>query len=136
MTTDTEKPQLTDEKIIDGYVRLRDKVEKAERDLKAQLLPIRNTMDALQTEMHKRFLERGTKGSKAATGTAFFKTVSSVKVVNFIETLEVIKKEGRWSLLEARISKKGAMDYKEETGDILPGTALSEFTEVQFNRPR
>lgn len=120
--------------VIRGYVELRDQLDARKKEQAMELAPLREKMDKIEAWLQNQLQSQGLKNFKGASGTAFLKEVSSATVQDWDATLEFIKSQGRWELLERRVSKTVVEDYAETTGEVPPGVELKRETVVQVRR--
>lgn len=122
------------DEVIKGYVELRDRLDARKKEQALELAPMREKMDKIEAWLQNQLQSQGLKNFKGASGTAFLKEVSSATVQDWDATLEFIKSQGRWELLERRVSKTVVEDYAETTGEVPPGVELKRETIVQVRR--
>lgn len=122
------------DEVIKGYVELRDRLDARKKEQALELAPMREKMDKIEAWLQNQLQSQGLKNFKGTSGTAFLKEVSSATVQDWDATLEFIKSQGRWELLERRVSKTVVEDYAETTGEVPPGVELKRETIVQVRR--
>ncbi len=120
--------------VIRGYVKLRDEKEDLERKHKEELAPVRERMQKIEAWLQNQLQEQGLTNFKGESGTAFLQEASSATVADWDATLDFIKKNGAWELLERRVSKTVVQDFIESTGDIPPGVSYKRETVVRIRR--
>lgn len=120
--------------VIKGYVKMRDALDARVAEQKAELVPMRENMRKVEAWLQNQLQTQGLKNFKGASGTAFLKEVTSATVQDWDATLEFIKTNERWELLERRVSKTVVEDYAESTGEIPPGVELKREIVVQVRR--
>lgn len=102
-------------KIIKWYIRLRDQKKELEEKHKQELAPIKEKMELAEAALQKIMQDQGLTNLKTNGGTAYVVTEVQPKVVDWESTLEWIRKNSRWDVLERRVNKTQA---KEEE---IPG---------------
>lgn len=120
--------------VIKGYVKMRDALDARVAEQKAELVPMRENMRKVEAWLQNQLQTQGLKNFKGASGTAFLKEVTSATVQDWDATLEFIRTNERWELLERRVSKTVVEDYAESTGEIPPGVELKREIVVQVRR--
>lgn len=118
------------EAIIDHYVVLRDRIADIEARHKEELQPIKDDMQLIEAALLKHFLDTGTESMKTKAGTAYKTEAVSVKVRDWNDTLDRIRAQERWDLLEARVNKTAYM----EGGEQWPGVEVTRALKVNVRR--
>lgn len=118
------------DKIVAHYVTLRDRVTEMEAEHNEQLKPIKADMQMIEAAILASLQATGTESVKTASGTAYKSEVASVKVRDWASTLEWIKENEAWDMLEARVNKSAYM----ESGAALPGVEISKLVKVNIRR--
>ena len=122
------------DEVIKGYVGLRDQLDARVKEQKLEIAPLREKMDKIEAWLQNQLQSQGLKNFKGESGTAFLKEVTSATVKDWDATLEFIRSQERWELLEHRVSKTVVQDYADTTGEIPPGVELKRETVVQVRR--
>lgn len=125
---------LPDDKLIEMYVKLRDREGETKKRHTEELLPMRRVMLAIEGALMKRLLERSTTSTKGPSGTAYMSEDTSVQVRAWSETFGFIQNKELWELLEARVSKTAALAYMGETGEEIPGVVVRRENKVHVRR--
>lgn len=120
-----DKPYMTVDSVIENYVRLRDKKKAVEDRHKQELAPFRETMDQLEAWLLEALNQAGLDSMKSPHGTAFKSTKSSAVVRDWQATLDYIRRNEAWDLLEARVAKTTAIGIIKETNQPIPGVETS-----------
>lgn len=133
---DVTQTDLTNDQLIDAFVKLRDKSEDMEADLKKRLAPVKEAMARIEAVMHKRLVDSGTDAFKTGSGTAFLKEQTSVTVKEWAsQTLPFIIANNRWDLLEASVGKKATLAHMEANGgNPPPGVKFTSRIVCQIRR--
>lgn len=122
------------DKAIETYVKTRDKVDKIKKEQVDQLRPYYDLLEKLEGWLQGKMTELNLTSLKGASGTAFTKTTTSAKVADWENTLAAIVRDGRYELLEQRVSKKAVEEYVEAFGEPPPGVLITRETVVQVRR--
>lgn len=117
--------------LIGKYVEVRDRKAALVADHKTKVAKFDDALDKLEAVLLAQFEQLGTDSVKTAHGTAYKTTKNSYQVADWEATLDFIRENELWHILEKRVAKAGVDAYKEENGDILPG--LNARTEVTVN---
>ena len=126
--------QTTVDKVIKGYVMLRDKKNEMKKDQAEALRPITEKMMVLEGWLQRDLMARGVESEKSKKGTAFLSTVSSATVKDRDAFLAFVKEKEMWDLLENRAAKSVVQDYLEETNEVVPGVNYQETKVVRIRR--
>lgn len=116
-------------KLIETYVKLRDKKKELQDKLKADLEPIEEGLMKIESRVLQVMQETGVDKLAGSAGTAFSKINTSVTVADWDKVVEYVRDNDAFDLLEKRVSKTAA----QERGDV-PGLAVSQTKVVQFRR--
>jgi hypothetical protein len=117
--------------LIEKYVVAREKKSELTAAYKEKVAKIDNVLEKIEAVILTQFTQMGTDSVKTPHGTAYKSTKTSYQVADWDATLDFIKANELWHILERRVAKAGVDAYKEENGDILPG--LNARTEVTIN---
>src|SRR5262245_55048992 len=117
---------MTPAVMIEKYLQLRNKVDAIKQQHKDQLEPYTTVMEQLENELLKHLNTAGVNSTNAPAGTAYKSTATSVTVSDWPKTLEHIRTNNLWDLLEARVGKTAAVEIIEETKKPIPGVTVSQ----------
>jgi hypothetical protein len=123
----------TADDLIGKYVQLRDKEAEIKERHKEELKPYKDAMAKLEKALQDMLQEQGVNSMKGAHGTVYRQEVSNLKVTDFNETLQYIKDNERWDLLEKRVNKTVVQEIQQE-GEDVPGTEIERTLKVQVRR--
>lgn len=126
--------RMTVDTMIEKYVKLRDRKKELEDAHKSQLAPFNEALDRLEGYMLEAMNEAGLSSMKSPHGTAYKSMRTSAKVIDWMSTLNYIKENNAWDLLEARVSKLAAQQIIEETKLPIPGVETSSEVCVNVRR--
>jgi hypothetical protein len=112
--------------MIEKYVKLRNRVEEIKKQHKDQLAPYVSTMSQLENLLLEHLNTNSLQSINGAGGTAYKQTATSVTVQDWEKTLEYIRANEAWDLLEARVSKTAAIETVEETKKPIPGVVFNQ----------
>lgn len=119
------------DKVIAHYVELRDKKQDMEKRHKQELEPIKQDMELIEAALQKDLQDQGLTQFKGAHGTAFIKTLTNTKVVDWEgAALPWLVEHERWDLLERRINKTNMLETETE----VPGVESQQVQKLQINR--
>jgi hypothetical protein len=124
----------TIQEAIDGYIKLRDKVDEIRKRQSEELKPLRENMKTLEAWFLRELDQQGAKSIAAESGTAFKSTKTSSKVEDWEATLQFIRSNELWHMLERRVAKTAVEEYLEANGELPPGVAVNREVVVQVRR--
>ena len=113
------------------YLALRDKVAEIKKRHQDELSKYNVVMATLEAWMIDVLNTSGAKSIATDQGTFFKVTKTAVSVKEWGKTLDWIKANDAWGLLEARVSKTNLLAIQEELKTIVPGVQIS--SEVGLN---
>lgn len=119
---------------VDRYIKLRDKMDAVKKANTEALKPYVEMLSRLEGVFLAALNEHGVDAMRSPLGTFYKVTHTRVSVTEWTKTLKHIQEHGLWELLEARVSKLAAQAVMEETGEAIPGVAVTRTVEVQVRR--
>jgi len=121
--------------IITGVIALRDQIDALKQQHKEVLAPLNQKMEKLEAYLQLQLTTLGTTSFAAkGVGTAYLQNVVGVTVEDWQATLDFIKDNELWELLERRVSKTVVQEYMESKGEIPPGVTVRTEVEVRVRR--
>jgi hypothetical protein len=125
---------MTPDIMVQKYVRLRDKVAGIKKRHQEELAPFNLAMDTLEGHLLGVLNKEKAENIKVPAGTFYRSTRTSVTVSEWSKTLNYIRQQELWELLEARVNKTAAEAIMDETKQPIPGVNVSRETTVQIRR--
>lgn len=123
------------ERLIQGYVKLRDKKAEMEAAHKNAMAPIRKLMVDVENKMLEYMHETGlTSLSAKGVGTAYQTTRVSATVADRDLFKSYCEENDSWELADIRAGKAAIRAMLEDTGELPPGVNWSESVGVNFKR--
>lgn len=116
-------------KLIETYVRLRDKKREVQERHKAELEPFDEGLMKIEAKLLDVMNSSKVEKLGGAAGTAFTKINTSVTVADWEQVVDYVRKNEAYDLLEKRVAKSAAL----ERGDV-PGLAVNQVKVVQVRR--
>jgi Cft2 family RNA processing exonuclease len=126
---------LTVNKVIEAYLKLRSQKESIESEAKEKVMGIKEQMIKLEAWIKNRADEEGVDSFKTAKGTAFLTTTDFAQVADWDATLEFIKDNDAYDLLEKRVSKKAVRGYIEEEKVVPSGVNYGTRIDINVRKP-
>jgi len=127
--------ELTVDKVISTYIKLRGQKEAIESDTREEVADIKEKMAKLEAWIQAESDRTGVKSFKTDAGTAFLTTSDFASVADWDEVLAFIKNTGAWEMLTRKVSKKAVREYIDEAGSVPNGVNFGTKVGVNFRRP-
>lgn len=110
---------------IQKYRQLREDKKVMEARHKQELAPIVATMEKIEAALHAALLKMGANNVATPAGTAYFSTVTTLKVEDWEASLTQVVEHQLWHMLERRLSKTAVEQYVSAHNENFPGTQLT-----------
>ncbi len=120
--------------VIQKYMALRFKREEIERVAKEKIKSLDTNMDKLEAYILSRMEDDGVTTFKTPYGTAFKSTSDFASVTSWDDTLDFIKEQEAWHLLERRVNKIAVREFVD-TGSVPPGVTYGTKVNVSIRKP-
>jgi len=127
--------ELTVDKVISTYIKLRGQKEAIESDTREEVADIKEKMAKLEAWIQAESDRTGVKSFKTDAGTAFLTTSDFASVADWDEVLAFIKNTGAWEMLTRKVSKKAVREYIDEAGSVPNGVNFGTKVGVNVRRP-
>ena len=134
MTTEVAAPQGMIGKLVEGYIKLRDKKAELKAKHDAEMAPINAMMDKIEIHLLKQMQEQGVESYKTGLGTAYTATRTSATVADWDSLLGFVREHNLWQMLERRVSKTAVDEYVAANQDLPPGVNLRSEVCVNVRR--
>jgi len=105
---------------IAAYLKLRNKKESMEAELKQKTDSITKLMTKLEQFLMEECDKQGVDSFKTDSGTAFLKEADYASVEDWDAVLEFIEKNKAYEFLTKKVNKIPVREYIEENGGVLP----------------
>lgn len=134
---DTSEPplheQFTADELIDYYVNIRNRKKEIEEKHKEELAPFVKGLEDIEYSLSILLDGQDTTSMKGSSGTASYRTYTSIKVVDRFVLDKWVQDTGNTEVYESRVSKSA---LKELNLEAPPGTEKSEYRKVIVTAPR
>lgn len=120
--------------IVSNYVAVRDKKKEMQDRHKAELAPLNEVLDGLESVMLKYMQEQGVNSIAVDGGTAYQSKRTSFTVEDPVLFREWVTQQGDLNYFESRASKSMVESYLESTGELPAGLKYSADLTVNFRR--
>ncbi len=121
-------------KLVEGYIKLRDAKAKRKAAYEADVAKIDKVMEGVEAKLLQYFQETGIESVRTDAGTAYKSTRTSATVADRDAFFFFVQQHDAFQMLEARCAKNAVAEYKEAHGDLPPGLNWSEEVVVGFRR--
>lgn len=120
--------------LVELYIKLRDrrKARKVAYDIDDE--KDKNYQERIEQKLMAFFNETGGESFRTDAGTAYKATRTSATVQDWDATLDFIKAQEAWDMLEHRVSKDFVAKYVEDNQEAPPGVSISRVTVVNVRR--
>lgn len=122
------------EKLVEAYVKLRDKKSEIESRHKDELAPIRKLMVDIEGKMLQQMEEMNTTSLRTKAGTAYQTVRVSATVADRDAFRNYCAENDAWELADIRAGKTAIRAMVEDTGELPPGINWREDIGVNFKR--
>lgn len=130
----SDQPEFTDAQITARYIELRDYCEAETKALNDRLAQVKEWMQALEGEAHRRLLERQGQSAASDAGVFFFETMTSVKVVDAAALHDWVFQNNLRQFMTAHVAKDPVVAYLDQYHVAPPGVTVDTFKKVKFRR--
>lgn len=138
MTTETDTPvaaaPVNQADLVAKYVQLRDAKKALDDAHKAKVAQLEEGMQRIERYFMQRLDEAGANSVATPNGTFFKSEVVNVKVDDWQLTLDYIRKNDAWHLLNKAVNKTAVTDFVEQNEDLPPGISLRREAVVRVHR--
>jgi hypothetical protein len=115
---------FTPNQLVEKLLAIRAKIEELRARQRKEMEPFTNAEAYLEGRLMDVLNSAGAKSMRADAGTFYLSKHSSVKVMEWSKTLDYIRENEAWELLEARVSKTAAQAVIEHTQQAIPGVEV------------
>lgn len=122
------------EELVDKYRRVRDKKAELKKKHEAELAPYNEALALAEADMMRHLDAIGVESAKTKAGTVYVSTSWSASVADWDATLNHIRENEAWHLLNRAVSKT-AVRADAEAGVVVPGVDLTSYRTVGVRKP-
>ena len=123
------------EDVITTYLKLRGKADAMEAETKSKVDAIKLQLIKLEAWLKEQADLQGVTSFKTAHGTAFLSTKDFANVQDWDATLEFIKQNDAYDMLEKRVSKLAVRGYIDKNKAVPPGINYGTKLDVVVRKP-
>ena len=129
-----DNPPMDADKVIQNYIKVRDKKAEVTKRHVAEIKPYNDALDIMETKLLMALNALNSESVKSEHGVAFKVTRSSVKIDDWNVALDFVMENDLQHMIERRLSKKAVAEFVESQGANLPGTHINNELTVQVRR--
>ncbi len=126
--------QVDIDSIIKKYVELRDAIDAVNNEAKKKVATLTEAQDVLSSVLMKLAKEQGVSSFKTDSGTAFVQTKTYAGIANWNQTIEYIKANDAYNLLNKAVNKTAVKEYIDKHEIPPPGVNWTVEQEIQVRR--
>lgn len=123
------------DQVIAAYLKLRNKKDAIEAEAKERVKGLKDKLSKFEAWLKVRADEQGVTSFKTPHGTAFITTTDFANVADWDATLEFIRANDAYDMLEKRVSKTAVRSYIENDKMVPPGINYGTKVEVNIRKP-
>ena len=127
--------ELSTDKVIETYLKLRAKKEAIESEAKEKVVEIKANLIKLEAYLKEKMDAEGETSKKTPFGTAFITTTDFAQVGDWDATLSFIKENEAWDMLEKRVSKTAVRGYIDANKAVPDGVNYGTRIDVNVRKP-
>lgn len=121
--------------VIRTYMKLREQKAAIEAEAKDRLAGLKVKMEKLEAYLKIQMDEQKLTSFKSEYGTAFLTTTDYANVSDWDATLDFVRTNDAFDMLEKRVSKLAVRDYIELHKKVPPGVTYGTKLEVNIRKP-
>lgn len=126
---------VTVDAVIKKYMKLRSEKEAVEAETKQRVENIKAAMNKLEAWLKSKLDADGLTSFKSQYGTAFLTTTDFASVENWDATLDFIREQEAYDMLEKRVNKTAVRAYIEATKEVPPGVKYGTKLDINIRKP-
>lgn len=107
--------------VVQKYLQIRQKKAEMDKEHKQRIKRLTDAMSKLEAMLLEQFDEMGVESVRTKNGTPYTQLRESVNVGSRDDFLNFVRENDAWDMLESRVSKAAAIEYKNEHGELPPG---------------
>ena len=132
--TDSIATEPKVEQIVERYIALRDRKAVLKKEYEASVKDLDTAMERVEDHLQSLMNRLGVESLRTEHGTAYQTIRTSATVADWALTLNWIRENEQWSMLEKRVSKTCVESYRDEHDDLPPGINWTEARTVNIKR--
>ena len=126
---------LPEGKLVELYLKLRDKHRLIKKEHEKQLAPVLSAMLNIETELHRRLHAAQVNSLKLKdSGTAYISRTHTAPVQDRSAFLDFVIQHEAWELLDIKANANAVLTYVEEKGELPSGVELKAREKVNIRK--
>lgn len=130
----TDKPNPNVQQMVEAYIRIRDHIDAAKKELDKELEPAVKARNKLEGMLLQHLNDSGAENVRTADGTVYKLTRTNVSIKDKAAFLEYVREADLWDQMDVRVSKDVAEAYVEENGEDFPGVQVTKAIVIGVRR--
>lgn len=122
------------EKLVSGYVKLRDKKSALKAAYDAEVAKVDAVMDKVEAALLQHFTATGAEAVRTAAGTAYRTTTVKCSKADNVSWMQFLHNSGEWDLADVRPAKANIKAFRDAGNELPPGLNWSEEVMVGIRR--
>ena len=122
------------EKLVDIYIQLRDRRAARKKLFEESDSSDKAYQEKIEGTLMAHFNENGIDRVGCESGTAYKSVRTSATVADWDVTLQFIKDNQAWEMLEHRVSKKAVEEFVAANEEVPPGVNISREAVINVRR--
>ena len=136
VTPEKKLPSINIRKLVDNYVKLRDRKRQLEDAYKKQVEPFTKLMAEVEGQLLEHMQAADIDSVATPGGTCYRSTVPRATIKDGSAFRQWVIQHGRYELVDWRANARSVFDFiNENNGAPPPGVNASTFTSIRFRRP-
>lgn len=133
--TEVAAPQGMIGKLVEGYIKLRDKKAEMKARHDAEMAPVNAMMDKIEIHLLAQMQQQGVESYKTGLGTAYTSTRTSYSIADWDSVKAFCQQqEDPFRFVERRVNKTAVDEYVSVNNDLPPGLNLRSEVCVNVRR--
>ena len=133
MSTDVTAPPKV-ALIVERYIQLRDRKAELKAAYDASVKDIDSGMERIERHLLGELTTMGATSMATPFGTPYIAVRTSATVADWPSTLDYIRENEMWDMLERRVNKTAVETFRNERDDLPPGINWREERVVNIRR--
>lgn len=120
METVTERPNVSVDKLVAAFIKIRDARDEVKRDMENKMAELEAEMDVIKSTLLEQFKDTGIDSAKTPFGTAYRTLKTRYWTGDWESMYDFIHENDAYDLLERRIHQTNMKQFLEEHPDSHP----------------
>lgn len=131
----TEAPTTANNaELVARYIKIREAKQALEAAHKAEVAKLDEALARLERFFLEQLNTMGASSVSTPAGVFFRQETTNVKTDDWDQTLNFIRENNAWHMLNRAVNKTAVMEFMQENEDLPPGVSLRRETVVRVHR--